>query len=131
MAKVKTDNPLKLVERQVTQQIRDYLKAKGWRPIRMQRTVIPGQFQTGEAGIADYLFLHYLKPGIAAALWVELKAPAGRLSGKQVEWIEAERERGASVWVVADFQAFAQAYAENFSFLHDGRLEGQIEMFGA
>lgn len=41
-----------------------------------------GSFQTDEPGQADYLFLRNLEgpnPGTALALWVEFKAPGGRL----------------------------------------------------
>jgi hypothetical protein len=109
----------KLLERQVTKQIRDYMKARGWRPIRMQRTVMPGQFQTGEPGIPDYLFVRYLRPGIATALWIELKRPGGgKLRPQQREWISRELQRGALVWIVDDFDEFCAAYSGTFGWLH-------------
>jgi hypothetical protein len=122
--------PVKLVEKEVTGQIRDFLKAKGWRAIRMQRTVMPGQFQTGEPGIADFLFLYYIKPGVTAAVWIELKRPGGKLRPQQIEWIRKELQRGALVWVVEDFPSFADLYSRQFGWLHDGRLPGQVELFG-
>jgi len=127
---VPSHKPPKLLEREVTGQIREFMKLKGWRPVRMQRTVMPGQFQTGEPGIPDFVFLWYIKRGIAACLWVELKRPGGKLREKQVEWIGREQKRGAEVWVVEDFDTFHQRYYGEFSYLHDGRLPGQIEMFG-
>jgi hypothetical protein len=119
----------KLLEREVTGQIRDYLQLKGWRSIRMQRTVVPGQFQSGEPGMADFLFVRYLKPGLAAALWVELKRPGGKLRPRQVEWIARERQRGGSVMVVEEFEEFERSYRTLFGWLHDGRLPGQIDFF--
>lgn len=120
----------KLLEREVTRQVRDFLKGHGWRPIRMQRTVMPGQFQTGEPGIADYLFLRYLKPGLGAILWVELKRPGGKIRPQQREWALKECSRGARVWFVEDVAELESVYAREFGWLHDGRLPGQIEMFG-
>src|ERR1043166_3882420 len=52
--------PVRLLEKHVAQQVRDFLSYRGWRPVRMTQTVLPGSFRTGEPGQADYLFLHYL-----------------------------------------------------------------------
>lgn len=120
--------PAKELEKEVTEKVRGFLKNKGWRPIRMQRTVLPGQFQTGEAGIPDFLFLYHLKPGITAALWVEFKRPGGTLRKGQPEWHAKERKIGALVWVVENFGDFETAYTRQFGWLHDGRLPGQVEM---
>jgi hypothetical protein len=112
---------LKLREKDVTRQVCDYLGFRGWRPIRMQRTVLPGSFQTGEPGQADYLFLRYLpggKPGSTVALWIEFKAPNGRLRKGQAEWHARERLRGGPVWVVDSFEDFEEAYDLEFSWLH-------------
>ena len=121
--------PPRLLEREVTGQIREFMKLKGWRPLRMQRTVMPGQFQTGEPGIPDFVFLRYLKPGLAAVLWIEIKRPGGKLRPAQLEWIPREQKRGAAVWVVEDFDNFHRKYYGEFGWLHDGRLAGQIELF--
>jgi hypothetical protein len=112
---------LKLLEQDVARQVRDYLAFRGWRPLRMQRTVLPGSFQTGEPGQADYLFLRYLtdaKPGSTLALWVEFKSPAGRLRKGQPEWHTRERLRGGLVWVVDSFEDFEESYRREFSWLH-------------
>jgi hypothetical protein len=102
-----------LKERDVTRQVCDYLGFRGWRALRMQRTVLPGSFQTGEPGQADYLFLRYMlggKPGSTLSLWIEFKAPGGRLRKGQAEWHVRERLRGGLVWVVGSFEAFEEAY---------------------
>lgn len=127
---VPRSKPAKLLEREVTRQIRDFLKLRGWRAIRMQRTVMPGQFQSGEPGIPDYLFLHYIGRRAAAVLWIELKRPGGRIRPQQQEWHDRERGRGAEVWVVENFEHFEGLYRGSFSWLHDGRLPGQIDLFG-
>jgi hypothetical protein len=111
---------LRLAERDVTKQIRDYLELRGWRPVRMMSSVIPGAFRVGEKGMPDYLFLHYRR---RVALWVEMKAPAGRLRPEQTAWIDAERRRGGLVAVVDDLDMFDAWYTGLF-----GR-EGQTRLF--
>jgi hypothetical protein len=128
---VPSPKPAKLLEKEVTGQIRDFLKVKGWRALRMNPTVVmQGRVLPGETGIPDYFFVKYIKPGISATLWVELKRPGGKLRPKQIEWIAKEQQRGATIWVVDSFTEFADAYSRSFSWLHDGRLPGQMEMFG-
>lgn len=113
-------------EAEIARAIVDFMQKRLWRSIRMQRTVIPGQFQTGEPGITDYLFLHY-EPVLV--LWVEVKAPDGHLRPQQREWIDRERARGATVWIAADIGAYEEAYAEKYGWLHDGTHPGQVEMY--
>lgn len=124
-------SPAKLLEKQITEQVRDFLSYRGWRPVRMQRTVVPGQFQTGEPGIPDFLFLRYFKEPHAAALaiWIEFKAPNGKLREGQPEWHEREIRRGSSVWVVDDFEWFAEEYERVFGWLHSGDAAvGQMDL---
>jgi len=103
-------------EAEVTKQVTDYMEARGWRLIRMNR----GFFQRpdgsalsfGEPGMPDYLALHY-RP--AANVWIEMKRPAGAkprcicLSKKprqrctacdQARWQLEERARGGTVWII-------------------------------
>ena len=70
----------KLLEAQVTKAIVKFMKRNGWRPIRHQRTVVPGAFQTAEPGMADYQFLLYLPemPGLSLCVWVEMKGQTDR-----------------------------------------------------
>lgn len=117
------------MEAHVTKQVSDYLEAKGWRKIRMQRIVAKGQggFRaTGEAGMADMLFLRY-RHGTKRILWIEFKSPSdkrkcvcdNRISVglsipcpicRQAQWRVREIERGAAVWVVSDFDYFVAEY---------------------
>jgi len=147
---VPSQKPVKLLERDVTRQIRDFLRAHGWRPIRMQRTVVPGQFQSGEPGMADYQFVHYLaqiRAALALVIWTEMKSPTDRrrctchlraIKGKkgkctpctQADWRRNEEAKGALFGPGYDFDVFQEWYWKHFAWLHDGRLPGQIEMFG-
>jgi hypothetical protein len=125
--------PAKLLEKQVTEQVRDYLKYRGWRAIRMQRTVVPGAFQSGEPGMPDYLFLRYLpvcnQATAALALWIEFKAPGGRLREGQLEWHYREGLRGGIVWIVNNFDRFADLYEKHFAWLHSGDSAiGQMDL---
>jgi hypothetical protein len=122
-----------LLERQVTQQVKEYLLYRGWRPVRMQRTVLPGSFQSGEPGQPDYIFLHYLpdcKPATAClALWIEFKRPKGKLRDGQPEWHARERHRGGTVWVVDDLDWFLELYERTFGWLHSGDAAiGQLDL---
>jgi len=146
---VPSTKPAKLLEREVTGQIRDFLKQRGWRPVRHQRTVVQGQFQSGEPGIPDYSFVHYLArihPGLALLVWVEMKGHTDRrkcnchlraIRGKrgkctvcqQTDWRRNEEARGALFGPGHDFDAFESWYWKQFAWLHDGRLPGQIEIF--
>jgi len=36
--------PLKLKERDVVKQVKDFLAWRGWRAVRMQRMILPGSF---------------------------------------------------------------------------------------
>ena len=121
-----------LLERQVTAQVRDYLKARGWRAIRNQVTVLPGAFQTGTRGMPDFTFLRYLDckvPAAALCLWIEVKRPSGKLSEAQVEWHSKERLLGGTVWTVDDFDWFVGEYERAFGWLHTGDTgRGQLEL---
>ena len=118
----------------VSKQIKDYMVARGWRPIRMQRGLYSGPattFSSGEPGMPDYLFLRAIegdKIGVMAGLWVEMKRPGGKLKKHQPEWHARERLRGFPVWVTDDLDSFMAAYEKNFSWLHDGSTRGQIDL---
>ena len=109
-------NPKTLKERDIVKQCKMFLEFHGWRAIRMQRTVVSGQFQCGEPGIPDFLFLRYPCPNsnVSNVMWIEFKSKAGKLSDKQAEWHFKERIRGATIWVVDDFDVFRQQYEENY-----------------
>jgi hypothetical protein len=116
----------KAVEREIQTAVVDFLRAKGWRPVRTHPVAMAG-FSAGEPGQADFLFLHYV---CGVMLWVEFKAPGKNPTPKQAAWIERERARGAVVWVVWDVGAFIERYTALYGYLHDGgpRSVGQVEM---
>lgn len=133
----RTVSAAKLVERDVTKQVRDFLVLRGWRYIRMQRSVAPGSFSTGEPGMADYLFVRYFhdRPmahyGVALHLWVEFKSPTGRVGPHQTEWQKREVARGGAVWIVDDVAWFADEYHKRFGWLHSGdAARGQLDLLG-
>ncbi len=139
-----------LSESDITKQVRDFLTAKGWRPLRMQRTVMAGQFSTCEPGTADFLFVYYLRSknlpiGTSLNLWVELKKPKSRMRCKCLEnrgtkkrctmcdqknWRERERAMGAVVWhSVDDLSWFMDTYEVTFGWLHAGdNARGQMNL---
>jgi hypothetical protein len=115
-------SPAKLLEAEVTKQIRGFMEFRGWRAIRMQRTVVPGAFQSGEPGIPDFLFIRYLPTefsGLSVACWVEMKrAKYGKLSEDQVRWRAREQHRGAVVLKADNITEFAEQYEQLFGWLH-------------
>lgn len=91
-----------------------------WRWIRFQRTVVAGQFQTGEAGIPDFMAVRYLDDsGVVVAFWAELKrSHGGRLNEDQEKWQARERARGAIVVNVKNIAEFDEWYTKQFGWLH-------------
>ena len=117
MATKKAPSRSKELEREVTKKVKQYLELRGWRGVRMQRTVVPGQFQTSEPGCADFVFLNYDRnrsTDYCRVLWIEFKAKTGHLGPKQVEWIAREKSRGAMVEVVDDAEEFRIFYEKTF-----------------
>jgi hypothetical protein len=120
------------------------MEANGWRPVRMQRTIVPGQFSTCEPGTADFLFLYYGRKGVLA-LWVELKKPKARMTCKclqnrgsrkrctmcdQINWRNRERARGATVWAGVDnIAVYIEQYEKSYGWLHTGAAaRGQLNL---
>lgn len=142
---MKRSSALPLSEADVAKQVKDFLVWRKWRAVRMQRTVVPGQFQTGEPGIPDFLFLRYLPDGVTLTLWVEFKKPTDRRGcrcrpGKttlctqcaQAKWKERERRLGAVVVEVSDLDAFHRWYDREYGWLHTGKSGvGQLQLEAA
>lgn len=109
----------------------DLLAYDGWRPLKtdpVSRREWGKGF--GEKGMADHLYIRYTPdraegpPQDAEVMWIEWKRPPtkGRAGGKlqphQAKWIQAERERGALVFVAGQdfertFDAFLQWYRQS------------------
>ena len=131
---------MKLLEKDVSKQVKDFLKARGWRPVRTQFAFSPGSFATGEPGMPDWLFLRYEAPGRGLILWVEVKGPNDQRKCRcqpgdrkpckvcrQRLWHERERGLGASVCVVEDIELFSAAYERSYGHLHCGEeAKGQL-----
>lgn len=142
-----------LSEAKLTQQVKDFLEAHGWRALRMQSGLVhgaAGRMRLGEPGMADFLFIWYMRKNAPPdmygdlCLWVEFKRPEDRrkctcvknIGTKrrctvcdQKNWKDREKQRGSMVWTVKDFVAFELLYRERFGWLHNGeRAVGQTEL---
>ena len=120
----------KLSEKDVTHQVKGFMEYLGWRAVRMQRTIMKGQFQTGEPGMADWLFIYYgrvFAPTVMAkVIWIEIKSPGKtakcRCATKkprqrctfhdQASWKAAEIARGAVVWTIDSLEALKQEFSK-------------------
>jgi hypothetical protein len=111
---------LPLLERDVTRQCCDLLKAEGWRLIRHNVTKVPmrGQWVSfGEKGMPDWQAIYYLGSFSTLTLWLEFKQRGkGRLREEQLAWRLAEEKRGACVWRVDDYDEFRSLYREAFDY---------------
>ena len=122
--------PLELKERDVTRQVKDFLGFRGWRAIRMMRTVVPGAFQVGEPGMPDFLFLRYFKDAKTLALWIEFKRPKGKTGAHQRAWQQREQALNATVVMVDNLDQFIEWYQVKFGWLHGPKGIGQLEVPG-
>lgn len=127
---------LHLRERDVSQQVKDFLGFRGWRVFRNNVTRLQDKngkwIAFGEPGMPDLLALHYRLDtkftGMAACLWVEVKQPGGKPRPHQAEWHKTETAMGATVVVVDDFRVFEDWYWEEFGWVHQVQL-GQRHLF--
>ncbi len=127
---MKAPSPAKLLEKQVSDQVRSFLEYRGWRIVRNNVTKFPGGngrwVQVGEVGMADLLALRYLPEGRCLALWLELKRPGRKPDPHQIAWHDKERLRGATVWRVNELREFIEAYERAFGWVHtDDCIPGQ------
>jgi hypothetical protein len=87
---LKAPKPPRLTEKEVTQQICDFLRLRGWKVIRLhvgfwKRTwkrkgvdePEENKFRIGEPGMVDWIAVHPTmhKTGRPSVIWFELKAP--------------------------------------------------------
>lgn len=131
----------KLLESELSQQVTDYLRHRGWRLIRMNRGLFSDRtghtVQFGEPGMADYLALHYRPP---AVIWIEMKRSAEKkprcicLTKKprqrctacdQAAWQLAERARGGTVWVIDGIDRLVRCLEASG---HAEETQRQVEM---
>ena len=124
---------LHLREREISQQVRDFLNWKGWRILRNNVTTVrdhAGNWTSfGEKGMPDFTALFYLqhaRPGMAVCLWVEVKQKDGVLRPHQVVWHRDETARGGLVVVARDFEEFERFYWEHFAWVHGEQGQGLL-----
>ncbi|TAK97800.1 MAG: hypothetical protein EPO08_20770 [Rhodospirillaceae bacterium] len=143
------NGPPRLLERDVTRQVRAFLEQRGWRAIRHQYVHI-GAFKQGEPGMPDFSFVHYLpkRPGIVGMMWIEFKRPGARsacrcadraTAGKrgrctacnQIAWRTLEASHGAMFAPGYDVDVFRTWYATNWGWLHvaGAGLPAQADLF--
>ena len=124
-----------LLEKDVSEQVKSFLEARGWRGVRTQFAFTPGAFSTGEPGMPDWCYVRYMPvkevPARALVLWVEVKGPNDQRTCRcraadkkkckvcrQKAWHERERALGAALVVVDDIDWFEADYNKAFGFLH-------------
>src|SRR5215475_7296452 len=94
-------------EKDIAQQFKDYLLARGWVPLRQQSGLFltpDGRYVTiGEPGLPDYVAMHARYP----AFFLETKRPKGVLSDSQI------RKR----WVLENSYGLAVCVADNLEKL--------------
>jgi hypothetical protein len=117
-------------EAKASKAFKAFMTKRGWRVIRNQRSIDARLgFSTGEPGMPDFQCLRYLQNGVTVVLWVEMKAPKGRLSPKQKDWILRERSRGGLVMVVDDMDRFAAWYDSTFAWLATAKTQSTHALF--
>jgi len=86
---LKAPKPPRLTEKEVTQQITDFLRHRGWKVIRLQSGLFKQRYpnpgateerpiRIGEVGMVDWLAVHPTLP--RGHIWMELKRPGAKPS---------------------------------------------------
>lgn len=109
---------LKLSEADVTKQCIDFLRAHGWRCIRLETMPVtgPGGGMTmiGEPGQPDWIVIRskfctdWLNRDLARLIFVEFKAPGKKLMRQQIAWHDQARSDGFEVLVIASLEALQE-----------------------
>ena len=130
---------LPLTEAEVSKQISDYMKFRGWRRVRNQvmgaTNLVTGRYiPAGEPGMPDLLFLRYIadEPFRVCAVWIEVKRKGAKLRPVQEKWHREEQLSGAIVKTFDCYEDFEQWYASALGWLHtpDGpRTQGNLDLF--
>jgi hypothetical protein len=118
---VEDESAKDIPEQQIALECEQLLREDDWRVIPCEpisdRTRGRG---FGEAGMPDLLALRYSRqiPGACECLWIEWKAPGGRVQKHQLEWHTKERARGARTLIAGvDFaptvRGFMNWYGES------------------
>lgn len=128
-------SPLFLREKQIQKTVCDLLRAEGWRVFEFEQQFSEKKRSTvGEKGMPDVLGIRYSAAqlrdfmtdlpwksrGSAEVLWIEMKRidKRGRTTKARADqklWHEAERARGALVWVAGeDFPATIDGFIAHY-----------------
>ena len=127
---LRSKSAVTMSEREMERTCTAMLVQDGWRSLKtspVSRRARGVGF--GELGMADYLYIRYLaaaqirfcglhavlKAPDAEVLWVEWKRADGEAAPHQLAWIEAERAKGALVWLAGvDFEATPEKFWEYY-----------------
>lgn len=121
-------------ERDIEQSFDKAMVLDGWRPIKQEENFSERKKKkTGEAGMADKLYIRYWNSGDprgpvpgyktrcynpqAEVLWIEWKRDRRKRKDQehQAVWQERERDRGALLWVAGvDFEASIAGAAQHY-----------------
>ena len=105
----------KITEKHISDAVKMLLEIDGWRVFHMEplSNIIQRRY-SAELGCPDLLALRYAPKfphtGSNDILWIEVKRPGAKPKKHQAEWHTAERNRGAEVIVVDDFDKFRAEY---------------------
>jgi hypothetical protein len=96
-AKPADEKPAPVAESLIEAECCKLLAEDGWRILKTDPVSDRGRGKGfGEPGMADTLALRYGRQGAACeALWIEWKAPGGRVKKHQLAWHTKEQVRGA------------------------------------
>jgi hypothetical protein len=100
-------------ERLIGLECQKLLEEDGWRTLRCEPTSDRSRGKGfGEVGMADTLALRYGKQGASCeVMWLEWKAPGGRVRKHQLAWHTRERACGALTAIAGvDFAASVQGF---------------------
>jgi hypothetical protein len=109
------ENAKDIPEQQIALECEQLLHEDGWRTIRCEPLRVRSRGRGfGEIGMADLLALRYGKQKAACeVLWLEWKAPGGRVRKHQIEWHTKERARGAVTAIAGvDFRASVAGFVD-------------------
>ena len=109
-----------LTERQVAEQIWQWLSWRGWSVFRQQsglfrRVESEARVRVGQRGCSDWYAVREsrnpIAPGLAQFLFYEVKRPGKRPDPHQLEWLEARRRDGLLAEWFDSLDSFVRWYA--------------------
>jgi hypothetical protein len=113
-AGIQPEKPERVRESLIEAECCHLLAVDGWRILKTDPVSDKSRGKGfGEPGMADTLALRYSRqtPGVCEVLWVEWKAPGGRVRKHQTSWHTNERARGAMTAIAGvDFPASIKGF---------------------